>query len=242
MPNGKTAVLFFVMKKFLLLSAIVLGGLLAVGIGFYAKINTLRNEGIPIESGLNAQYLDNQNQLSAYISEFYETVGVANLKSDKMDTILVDAMKGRYEGNSSAQVGRGQLFSSIKEAYPNLDLSIYDRIIDLIHAGREHYKQAQSKLLDMLRSYDNWRSTGIVQSWIIKNILGFPSERLEARIGTQVTRGAAARDQMYLIVTTADTQKAYQTGTMDPLQIPGAKPAAPAPAPTATPAAAPVAK
>jgi hypothetical protein len=77
----------------------------------------------------------------------------------------------------------------------------------------------------MLRSYDNWRNTGIVQSWIIANVLGYPSQRLEARIGTSVTRGAAARDQMYLIVTTADTQKAYQTGTMDPLQIPGAKPA-----------------
>src|SRR5262249_47679195 len=123
---------------------IVIGVLAAVFvglIGIYNYANSLQQEGVARETELTAQYLDNQNELSTYISKFYETIGVANLKSDKMDKILLDAVKGRYEGHTSAQPGQGQLFSAIQEAYPTVNLDIYDRILDQISAGRDAYKQ-----------------------------------------------------------------------------------------------------
>lgn len=208
--------------KTLIITAAVIGTLILGALGLYNYANGLQQEGVARETELNAQYLDNQNELSAYISKFYETIGVANLKSDKMDQILLDAVKGRYEGHTSAQPGQGQLFSAIQEAYPNVDLSIYDRILDQINSGRDAYKQKQSKLLDMLRSYDKWRESGLVQSRIIA-MMGVPSERLEARIGTTVKRGRDARDQMYLIVLTKSTTDAYQSGQLDPLSVPGGK-------------------
>lgn len=208
--------------KTLIIVGAILGALILGAIGLYGYANGLQQEAVARETELNAQYLDNQNELSTYISKFYETIGVANLKSDKMDQILLDAVKGRYEGHSSAQPGQGQLFSAIQEAYPNIDLSIYDRIVDQIASGRDAYKQKQSKLLDMLRAYDKWRESGLIQSRIIA-AMGVPSERLEARIGTSVKRGAEARDQMYLIVLTKSTTDAYNSGQLDPLSIPGAR-------------------
>jgi hypothetical protein len=208
------------------LKAIIAGAvavaLLLCGIATYNYFNGLQQTGVDYETQLNAQYLDNQNELSAYKSTIYEQAGIANLKSDKLDQILLDAVKGRYEGKTSAQPGQGQLFSAITEAYPDLDLKVYDKIVDQISAGRERYKNKQTKLLDLLRGYDKWRSTGIIQSRLI-SAAGFPSNSLEARIGTSVKHGMEARDQMYLIVLTSDTKKAYETGVDDPISVPGGK-------------------
>jgi len=207
-----------------LLAAVVIaglffGGLIIGGICLLLYYNSIQRQGVTFETQLNSQYLDNQNELSTYISKFYETIGVANLKSDKMDQILLDAVKGRYDGKTAAQPGQGQLFSAISEAYPQIDLTIYDKIVELINQGREAYKQKQTKLLGMLANYDNWcKRKDIPHVWMVG---GFPSNALEARIGTSVKRGADAREQMFLIVTTKGTQEAYTTGTMDPLQVPG---------------------
>lgn len=201
---------------------IIFGGLLLGGLALYGYINGLRSEALQLETTLNAQYLDNQNELSTYVSSFYEQVGVANLKSEKMDQILLDAVKGRYEKDGKT-VGYGEgtpFFSAIVEAYPDIrGLDIYDKIVAFVSAGREAYKAKQSKLLDQLRVYDKWRQDGLVQSRVISGVVGCPTQMLEARIGTRVARGTEARDQMYLIILASDARKAYETGTMDPLKI-----------------------
>ncbi len=208
------------MKTWLILGGIVVA-MLVLGLIVFNMFNGARTDGVKREAGLTAQYLDNQNYLSAYVSGFYEQVGVANLKSEKLDQILSDAVKGRYdEGGFS--VG-SSFFTGIMEAYPNLaGLNIYDKIVDYVAAGREGYRGKQSKLLDMLREYDTWRESGLLHSWVVGK-LGFPSQRLEARVGQEVWRGKDARDRMYLIVLTSNTRKAYETGTMEPLEIPSGK-------------------
>jgi hypothetical protein len=212
------------MRKSLIIGGVILGAFLVLAFSLYSYVNSTRSAGITHETGLNAQYLDNQNELSSFKSSFYEQIGVANLKSDKLDKILEDAVKGRYEGKMEPGTG-GAMFSAITEAYPNLQgqLDLYDRIVDFVRAGREAYKQKQSKLLDQLRAYDKWRQDGIVRSFIVRNVLGIPSDALEARIGTTVARGQAARDQMYVIVLTSDTKKAYETGVDEPMKVPGGK-------------------
>ena len=206
------------MKKGLIITGIVFAVILAVGFSLYGYINSTRSTAVQLENGLNAQYLANQNELSSYQAGFYEQLGVANLKSDKMDKIISDAVKGRYDGKMAPGTG-GAFFSAISEAYPEIgtSLDIYDKIVDYVAAKREAYKQAQNKLLDMLRTYDTWRQDGLLRSFVVANVLGVPSDRLEARIGTDVKRGAEARDRMFLIVITEDARDAYQTGTDKPL-------------------------
>ncbi|OGF27655.1 hypothetical protein A2331_04570 [Candidatus Falkowbacteria bacterium RIFOXYB2_FULL_34_18] len=205
-------------KVVLIVLGVIFGGMLLLGVGIYAKINSLRSTSIQFETSLPVQYLDNQNMLSEFVNGFYEQVGVANLKSEKMDQILKDAVTGRYgEDGFSAN---GAFFAAVKEAYPDLaGLDVYDKIIDYVKAKRAEFKNFQTKLLSQLQAYDAWRQDGIVQSLIIEKVLGVPTDRLEARIGDTVYRGKEAREQMYKIVISGKTKDAFKSGEMGPLEV-----------------------
>lgn len=191
-----------------------------VGLWFYGHMNSLRSESVQREAQLSAQYLSNQNYLSSYVAGFYEQLGVVQYKSEKLDQILTDYAKGRRFG-ADGQSERAAFINAVAEAVPDLKgLDIADRMMDYVAAGREGYRASQDKLLDMLRAYDTWRNDGFVQSWMVEHMLGVPSKRLEARIGDRMIVGADARNKMYQIVLASDAKKAYESGVMDPLQVP----------------------
>lgn len=186
------------------------------GLWVYNKVNAEYNAGIALEIKLSAQYQDNQNTLDAATKKIVESVGVANLKSEKFRQIISDAVKGRYEGKMQPGTG-GAMFSAIQEAYPQLDLAIYDKIVDLVATEREAFKQAQSKLLASVQQYKQWKNTDIIRQWFVSKY--FPSDNLEARIGTKVVTGAAALEQIQLLVTSQGTDDAFNSGKQDPLKF-----------------------
>lgn len=187
----------------------------------FSYVNAIWNEGLAQERQLTSQYLDNQNVLSAYISSFYEQIGVAQAQSDVLDEILLDAVKGRYDDGGFAV--DSPMFAAVVEAYPEAGVAElmenWGRIQSTISAGRESYRAVQSKLLDQLRAYDTWRQRGLIRRIIVR-MLGFPSENLEARVGEMVLSGEMARMKMYQIVLTSEAIEAYETGVMDPLEVP----------------------
>lgn len=209
----------------LVLAAIV--GFVTLMVAVYVKFDSVQKDGNAHETTLNSSYVSAQNELGTQLSKIEETFGVAQVKSTQGVEALTDAIKGRYEEGSSAvgATGGGQLISALVEAYPELKfLDSYDRVIDVISAGREAYKNKQNVLLDQLRAYDKWRRSGIIHN-IVVGIVGFPSDGLEARIGDTVTHGEDARDQMYRIVLPSKAREAYETGTLDPTEfaLPGEK-------------------
>jgi hypothetical protein len=141
------------------------------------------------------------------------------IMTDSIREVLVEAVRGRYDdsgfGTDSA------LFFAIAEAYPDVNglTTAWTRIIDYISAQREGYRNQQSKLLDMLRSYDTWRETGILKP-LITSILGVPTHRLKADVGDTVLTGDLALAEMYEIVLTQEAVDAYEDSRMEPLQIP----------------------
>lgn len=192
--------------------------------GAFAKMDGLRHKGVDLETQLTAQYLSNQNELSSFISTFYEQAGIADRNAEQLDTVLEDAIKGRYDdtGLEAGIPGQGnQLISAMVEAYPDLAglTDQYATLLDTISAGREAYKNKQNQLLDLLRAYDRWRNEGIVSSFLIR-VAGFPSSNLRAIVGETSVTGQAALDQMYRIVLTSAAVDAYETGELDPLQLP----------------------
>ena len=82
------------------------------GLGLYSKINSEYNTGMAMEVALSARYQDNQNQLDTSTKKIIESVGIANLKSDKMRQIISDAVKGRYEGKAQQPGTGGAMFSA----------------------------------------------------------------------------------------------------------------------------------
>jgi len=211
------------LKTWLIVGAVILA-LVIIAFSIYGYINNIRNEGIDWEvRQLNPQYVDNQNYLSAFISGFYEQIGVAQTQTSALDTVLTDAVKGRYDEGG---FGSGSsLFNAIAENYPDLTqlAANWGKIQDYITAQRAGYRDMQSKLLDMLGGYDNWRLNGFVHSAVVR-MLGFPSMELKARIGENIIYGQAAEDKMWQIVLTQAALDAYNSGTMDPLTVPTAQP------------------
>lgn len=208
-------------KKLIVGAAIALV-LIIVGSSLLGWVNDTRNTGIQKETALVAQYQDNQNELSGYILKFNESLGIADRQSNKLNDILLDAVKGRYDNDSSLNPGTGgSMFSAITEAYPDLTATseVYAKVQDLVVSGRDAYKNKQSLLLDRIRDYNSWRETDLARSWLV-DTLGFPSDNLKVTVGNNTYRGLDALDQISRLVLTEDAVTAYETGTQDPLLTP----------------------
>lgn len=191
----------------------ILGGLAFLVLSAVGWYFSVQNTGVSYEEQISAQYADNQNEMSKMISTFYETVGVANLKSAKMDTILTHAVQGRY-GEEGFKAG-GAFFAAVTEAYPNLDLSIYDKIVDQVTANREAFAAKQTVLREQIRSYNTWRRQAPT-SFLASAL--FPSDALEARAGGQtLATGDEALRKMGDLIVTGSTVDAYTTGVMEPM-------------------------
>ena len=75
---------------------LVLAALTVVGFGLYSYAVNIRNEALSRELEVAATYESLQVEHSNMVSTVYEQVGIANLKSDKMNQLIGDAISGRY--------------------------------------------------------------------------------------------------------------------------------------------------
>ena len=182
-------------KGWIILIAIVLSG-----IALYAHINSVYNETIRREIPLSALYLENQNELSSYVSGFYEQIGIADRKSEAMNKILLDSVRGRYDNGGGLDLS---------------GLTIFDQMLPYIQEGRVKFKNRQSLLIDQVNAYKLWYREGFVRSMILSNFI--PTRNLEARNGDVVHQGAAALAMMERIILDSTTKQAYETGVLEPL-------------------------
>lgn len=193
----------------------------SIATGSFLKVNGLRNQMISLETGLSRQYADNQNALSNYILGYTEQLGIADRQAEQLDRVLQDAVRGRYERDYPGKAGQA-LFSAIAEAYPEIDLDSYDKILDFIQAQRSAFKHQQTRLLDQIRNYESFRQQGLIDSNLI-TLLGYPGETLEVTVGGQTLTGEQALEKMNQIVLDDTTVGAFNTGKMAPLGLPSAQ-------------------
>lgn len=205
-------------NKGLVIGAAVIAVLAIIGASFYSSINSTKNTLITKEQALVAQYQSNQNELSTYILQFKESLGVADAGSDKLNEILAAAISGRYDGAMEPGTS-GSMFSAISEAYPDLTATAesYAKVQDLVVSGRAEYKNSQNLLLDKIRDYKTWTESDFMRSFIVKNVLGAPTDSMKVSVGQNTFRGLDALDKMEQLVLTGDAITAYETGTTEPL-------------------------
>lgn len=204
---------------------IAIGGVLAVlvviAVVYFGTLSSKRTEGFHLENALEARYQDGQNKRSNYVMAIKEELGVADRKTDRLDAVLQAAVSGRYDNDlAAATPGQApQMISAIVEAYPDLaQMDSYDRIITAVAAGRAEFRNHQSVLLDQIAAYESWLDKGLWHSFMVRRA-GFPSNRLEARIGDQVARGEDALEQMKRIVIDSGTAQDFTTGLAEPLDL-----------------------
>ena len=202
---------------------LVIGGgvvvvLLIMLVSFISSVNTTRNTLIDKEQALVGEYKTNQTELSAYTNQVKESLGVANTGNDKVGQILKDAISGRYDGNMQPGTG-GSMFSAITESYPDLtaNTAMYTKVQDQVIAGRNQFKNSQNKLIDRARDYQTWIKTDFVRSFIVKNVLGAPTDDLKITIGENTFRGQDALDKLQQPIMSSDAVKSFDTGVSDPV-------------------------
>lgn len=191
-------------------------------IWFFASLSSTKTTGVKYETDLSAQYAANRVYLSGYINGFGEQTGLAKVKSDKLNEILIGAVTGRYDDEKAeGPFGGDSQFAVnvIREAYPNLSqLDIYDKIAQYVRDQRNGYVEKQTKLRAMLSQYDAWRNKGLVHPMVV-DMLGFPRDTAEAQANGQTLRGQAAIDQMKRLVEAQGAADTYDTGIDKPVTV-----------------------
>lgn len=103
-----------------------------------------------------------------------------------------------YAQARGANASGGSLATWVHESVPSVDTKTYDNLMNIITGSRDSWTQRQKELIDLKREHDNIRTT--FPSNVVCSILG--------RGEIDIT-----------IVTSAKSEKAFQTGRDDDVKL-----------------------
>lgn len=166
--------------------------------GFYiiGALISFNNNAVQMESGIKAQYDQNQNNYDNYWKKLKEAAQVPEMYTEEMKKVWDSVMTGRY-GNEGSKA----MFNWIKEQNPQIDSSLFKKIQDIIESGRNSFEADQKMLIDKRRGYENYR--GVFPNSLIAGLLGFPKINLNE----------------YRIVTSEETENVFKTKKSEPIKI-----------------------
>lgn len=152
------------------------------------------NQEVQLRNSFNAQ----QKNCTVVYDQVWKIIqqqaGVASKYADDFKEIYPDLINARYGK------GDGTLMKWIVEHNPNFDTSLYGKLMNSIEVQRTTFTEAQKKLIDVKREHDNIRTT-------------FPG---------QVFVGGRP-ELVAQLVTSTKTEKAFQTGKEDEVDLFGPK-------------------
>ena len=126
----------------------------AVSVGAFllwavVSFTTNYNYGNRAENQLEATWTDNQNVLSAYTLKIHDMVQVTDMMRDDLNEVIGGALAGRYGENGSQAI-----FQMLTEDNPTVDPGLYNRLQQVMEAGRNEFRVSQTRLIDQRRSYE----------------------------------------------------------------------------------------
>lgn len=174
------------MRKILGVAFVVVGV-----VGFLvANYIHYHNKGVTHEAGIEAQYKQNQNSLSAYSLTVAEQMGVAKENQKALADLIKASLEGRY-----GETGSKAFIQAFTEAYPGtLDSAIFTNIQNAIEAGRRDFANEQKLLIGRVQAYE--RDLKLFWSGMWLGMAGYPSIDLA----------------QYRVIVSEHTQETYRTG------------------------------
>lgn len=150
---------------------IVLLAVLGFGVGgaviavmSYVSAANYSNE---MEVRIKAEWENNENILSGYSQKIREAAQIPTMQRDDLVKIFSGTLGARYGADGSKAS-----MQWIKEQNPNLDQRTYFKLQQIIEAGRDEFKNAQTKLIDVKRSYET--ALGYVWKGFWMHLAGYP--------------------------------------------------------------------
>ncbi len=176
-----------------------IGALFAVLVGgFLLTWMTTNNWAIRSENAIIAQHDTAKNILGQYAPTLREALGVTKLQTAAVAEVITGANESRY-GEQGSQAN----MQWIQEQNPQLDQQSYQRVLNIIEAGRRDFREAQNQQIDRIRQY----RTGAEQfpRSFFMNLSGKPSSGFFERYGR--------------IIVSSHANEAYQTGIDDGVEV-----------------------
>lgn len=155
------------MKIALIIGGIFLSLLIMLGIVAATSYVSANNYAVTVEAELKAARSNNKNILAQYEQKILEAAQVPEMYKNDLKEIVSAAMQGRYGADGSKAT-----FQWIKENNLSFDSSMYNKIVDLIQAGRTDFSISQTRMLDIKRGYET--QLGYVWRGFWLRVAGFP--------------------------------------------------------------------
>lgn len=173
-----------------LVVALVFVGILVAVLGVLAmSYISAYNTGNQLENKLKAEYANNENILAQYSQKVMEASQVPEMMRDDIVKITREAIQGRYgEGGSKA------VFQAITEQNPQASEALYIKLQQIVEAGRDEFKNAQTRMIDTKRAYETALGSFWQGMWM--RIAGYPKEDLDK----------------YKVITTDSVQATFKAG------------------------------
>jgi uncharacterized protein (UPF0333 family) len=170
------------------LVSIVVVIVLAAAFCFMSYVGA-NNFAVGMEAQLKTAKENNENILAQYGQKLQESTQVPDMARDDIVKVVKAAIEGRYGDNGSQAA-----IQVLREQNPSIDPQLYRTIQALIESGRDEFKQGQTKMLDIKRTYET--NLGYFWRGMWMRMAGFPKLNLDD----------------YKIVSTDRAQEAFKNG------------------------------
>lgn len=173
-----------------------------------------RNDGIDQELGIVRQWNSMQARYSQRRLAVVDQLNIGDRKKDALAKLLKTGVGQRSAfTDDDGRLDRQKFISAVHEAYPELtELKIYDHLFEQVKLMRAAFASDQGKLADQVRAYDLWRTTGGLFHPFMVEMIGFPSNMLEIRIGAKVLRGDDALEKLSRAIISQDAADIFESG------------------------------
>jgi len=168
---------------------------------------------VKLENTTIAQWKDNQNTYDAFWKTVKEVAQVPDKYKDDFKQLLVADTTAKFGPDGSKAT-----FQWFQDRQINFDAGLYRKVQDVIESGHQDFKRSQTELLDKQR-----KVADMTQSYwggIMAKHYSFPRELKGDTAPPKDLDGDGKLTVLdYPIVTSARTQKAFQTGQDDEVQV-----------------------
>jgi len=182
------------MNKGIVITLGVVGVMIVSAIMAISYIVGVLNQEMAIRTTIEAKMRDNTSQYDNLWKKISQTAQVTDAQKEAIKEIVVGYANARSQGRD----GAGSFVNALHEAIPNVDVSTFKNLQNIITGSRDSFTMRQTELLDLNREHE-------------KLIRTIPS----SIICSMFNRGPIN----VTIVTSSKTEHSFATGKDDDINV-----------------------